>query len=185
MKANIIRLMLIVNGGWGNPNQYRLITPPIGNHDLFAVNVDNENTNFVLFTRPRIEFQRNNEKVGLDNGDTLNIFDYMYELACKTYAASDKTADEKFMFSIDFSGASFLEREFLHERSVSLEGIGTYAVTPNAHRFAEIMRSHARLHGCPLDVDFALCNYRAEDCKKFFFPQCDRLESGECCKFQK
>lgn len=198
MKVNLIRLMLVANGGWGNPNQYRLITPdtPDNNYDLFAVNVNNENTNFVLFARPkrewerrdgsaRMEWQRRGANVGIACGDALNIFDYIYEIACKTYDASDRKASEKFIFLIDISGVPQLEHAFVNDKTVSVDGIGIHAITPAAHRFANIMRDHARHHGCELDFEFSLCNYGAEDCQKFFFPNCDRLEDGKCSKCNK
>ena len=107
MKNFVYRIMIMPNAGHGNPNQYKLM--PVfkkGNYDLFAVNANNENENFVLLARIKDEFAKFGDAL-FNNYDTLNIVDFIYDLAFKAFDERD-TMNTRYTFEIDFSNSEIL-----------------------------------------------------------------------------
>lgn len=179
MRNFIHRIMVLPQSGYGNPNQYKLL--PVfkkGNHDLFAINVDNEDENFVLFTRSKKEYDQFGGAM-INSNDVLNIVDFIYDLASKVYDERDDV-DIRYTFEIDFGNDIYSEIRAMNifDFNVLEESV----CTPGQKAFISMMTmDHGHLKQRP-DFKFVFKSFNPDDCKLYFFKNCENYNTPKCCK---
>ena len=182
MKNYVHRIRIIPNAGYGNPNQFKLL--PVfkkGNHDIFAVNIDNEDENFVLFTRTKKELvQFGNAR--FNNDDILNIVDFIYDLAFKVFDERD-TINTKYTFEIDFGNEQLLYDSQI-PNMFNMDTIAESVITPGQKSFVNMvtgLNMDSTLRMKP-HFRFIFRNFTPDDCKLYFFRICEKHNTTKCCK---
>lgn len=170
------RFMFLPNAGYGNPDQYRIISPtvvnykiPRANYDLTAINSRNEDENFVVFARPNKRFK--DEIPGINNGDIINLFDFIFDVIAKRLANSCSKDERKLVIELDLSrcpGAIELIQDLSCYGEKILTNFSKYS--PMALALMNILR--ARIQDD--DVEILVVNplYSSLQCKAYFFPNC-------------
>ena len=187
MKTNTTKLSIVMNGGWGNPNQTKLINPSAGlyvpNYDKFVVNVNNESNNFILFLRPRQYFQNIGEVPGLNNEDIVHISEFIHGIALQKYWEYPGDEIDLFLVEVD---SPLPEIEATFKTLPVITDADRFAVTPMTRMWYNTVREctfHQRYSTPELLIIFR--EFTPEECHIHFFPTCDKWQSEECCKRQK
>ena len=196
----LTRVQFLHNAGSGNPNQTK-INPSRNsdyNYDLFCVTGDDIRTapsNITIFSRPRAAYS-NFKNLNLNINDLMNIAE-----ACNDIIA------ESIIRANSLFGDGVMVTEYIHLCSHLLEfdmGDGGNLVnmmkrdgllyTPG-HIDTELdswrMLSHLLIdyystNESPPNIDVNWYRtFNSYECKKFFFPSCEKSCTSDCCKIRK
>jgi hypothetical protein len=148
-----------------------------GNHDLYSVNVKNENQNFVLFTNTKDEYI-NKQPTKINNHDIFNIIDYIYDLAYKL--CIDIPTNIRHTFEIDFNNNDLLEA-IKRVHAFNLNALQTQFCTPAQMTLLRMVQENKQ-NGKPLYFKFIIKSFTPDECKKYFFENCENYNTDKCCK---
>jgi len=182
----VIRIMYMQNAGWGNAHQSKFISPQItkvpGNFDKFIVNVNDQDENFIIFSRPKAYFLERDEKPQMNEEDMLHLGEIIYGTVMSKFLSVPKNYRGKLIVELDMSQAPDVKHIFHDCRGTNPATASTYAQGVMTRLLFDLMRDHARNIGEKIEFRVSDRNFTPDECKLHFFPGCIRANTSECCK---